>query len=200
LVTHIIQLSEFTMSNPITAFIPYSGQQFTKATIEQLQDSGFVEKIFLLTTGAEGLSINGCESLPIDFGQFAIERFLSVAETTVSGLVYSDYYDIKLGVRTAHPVIDYQEGSVRDDFSFGSVMLLNSVILKEAADEISDFTSAGLYALRLAISRQSRITRVGEFLYSKIATCVSRGRSNSITLTRRIVKCRLKWSWRERNI
>ncbi len=188
------------MSSPITVFIPYSGNQFTKATIEQLQASGLVEKIFLLTTGAEGLSVNGCESLPIDsvtsshtmqkiakkskthftlfvlhdtaidFGQFALERFLSVAENTVSGIVYSDYYNMKLGIRTPHPVIEYQEGSVRDDFNFGSVLCLNSVILKDAAAEIakSDFAFAGLYALRLAIARRSRITRIGEFLYSKI--------------------------------
>jgi glycosyltransferase involved in cell wall biosynthesis len=188
------------MTLPITAFIPFSGQQFTKASVEQLQASGLIEKIYLLTAGAEGLSIDGCESLQIDsvtssqtmqkiaqkskthfsllflkatawgFGQFGLERFLTVAETTVSGFVYSDYYDIKLGVRTAHPVIEYQEGSIRDDFAFGSVLLLNSVILREAVAEIegTDFMSAGWYAVRLAIARQSRITRVGEFLYSKI--------------------------------
>ncbi len=192
------------MSQPITAFIPYSGQHFTHSTIEQLQSSGLVEKIFLMTAGTDGLGVSGCESLQIDsvtssqtmqkiakktrshftllvlhdtaidFGQFALERFLGVAEATVSGLVYSDYYDIKLGVRTAHPVIEYQEGSVRDDFAFGSALLLNSVILKEAAADIqtSDFLSAGWYALRLALSRQSRITRIAEFLYSKIESDV----------------------------
>lgn len=188
------------MTKPITAFLPYSGNHFTKTTVEQLQQSGLVERIYLLATGDDGLRIDGYESIPIDvvtssrtiqkiakksqthftlvllhdtsldFGQFALERFLGVAETTVSGLVYSDYYDMKLGARTPHPVIEYQEGSVRDDFNFGSILFMNSVILQEAADEIasSDFQFAGLYALRLAIARQSKITRVGEFLYSKI--------------------------------
>jgi hypothetical protein len=188
------------MSKPITAFVPYSGNQFTKAIVEQLQDSGLVEKIFLLTTGSDFSVIDRCEFLPvesiissntikqiakhskthftlfvlhdtsIDFGQFAIERFLGVAESTVSGIVYSDYYDVKLGARAAHPVIDYQEGSIRDDFNFGSVIFMNSIILKDAAAEIAsdDFSFAGWYALRLAIARQSRITRIGESLYSKI--------------------------------
>ncbi|MEK7249728.1 MAG: glycosyltransferase family 2 protein, partial [Bacteroidota bacterium] len=188
------------MSAPITAFLPYSGNHFTKATVEQLQQSGLIEKIHLLTTGTSDLRIEGCESLPIDsvtssrtmqqmakrakthftllllhdtsldFGRFGIDRFLNVAETTVSGLLYSDYYDIKLGARTPHPVVEYQEGSVRDDFNFGSLLFMNSVVLRQAADEIvsSDYKFAGLYALRLAIARQSRITRIGEFLYSKI--------------------------------
>lgn len=188
------------MANLITPFIPYSGQHFTKTTVEQLRRTGLVEKIYLLTTSANVLAIEGCESLSIDsmtssrairqivkkakthytlflihdtsldFGQFTLERFLSVAQTTVSGLVYSDYYDIKLGARAQHPVIEYQQGSVRDDFNFGSVLFVNSVILKEAGSEIedADFQFAGLYALRLAISRRSQVTRIGEYLYSKI--------------------------------
>lgn len=192
------------MLKPLTAFIPCSGQPFTKITIEQLQASGLVEKIFLLTTGAAGSTINGCESLPIDsvtssrtmqkiaklskthftlfilhdtamdFGPFAIERFFSVADNTVSGIVYSDYYDIKTGVRSPHPVIEYQEGSIRDDFNFGSLLCMNSVILKDAAAEIADaeLSYAGWYALRLAIARKSRITRIGEFLYAKIESDV----------------------------
>jgi glycosyltransferase involved in cell wall biosynthesis len=187
------------MTKPITAFIPFSGEYFTKATIQQLQESGLVEKVYLLTTNTSGQSIDGCESLPvdsitstatiqkitrkgkayfslfllhdaaIDLGQFALERFVNVAETTVSGLVYSDYYDLKLGARSPHPLIDYQQGSVRDDFNFGSLLLLNSVIMREASEDIalSDFKFAGLYALRLAISRRSLITRIGEFLYTK---------------------------------
>jgi glycosyltransferase involved in cell wall biosynthesis len=188
------------MTKPFTVFLPHSGHQSTKTTIEQLQASDLVEKIVLLTTGTADANIAGSDFLPvdsitssrtiqqiakrakthftllilhdaaIDFGQFALERFLSVAENTVSGIVFSDYHDLKLGIRTPHPVIEYQEGSVRDDFDFGSVLCLNSVILKDAAAEIaeSDFTFAGWYALRLAIARQSRISHIGEFLYSKI--------------------------------
>ena len=37
---------------PITAFIPYSGAEGTQATVDQLQASGFVERIVLLSTAA----------------------------------------------------------------------------------------------------------------------------------------------------
>ncbi len=188
------------MSLPITAFIPYSGQQYTKTVVEQLQCSGCIEKIVLLTTGNDGLRIPGCDSVSVtlmtssttmnvlakksetpytlfllhdtavDFGQFAVERLLRVAEDTNSALVYSDYYDIRLGARTQHPVIEYQKGSVRDDFNFGSVVLLNTQAVKESVKELAkaEYNYAGWYALRLALSRRALITRIGEFLYNRI--------------------------------
>ena len=39
----------------------------------------------------------------IDFGQFAIERFLRVAEETGAGMVFADYFDMKEGKRTPIP-------------------------------------------------------------------------------------------------
>ena len=39
----------------------------------------------------------------IEFGQFALERLLSVAELTGSGMVYSDYHDIQGGQRRFAP-------------------------------------------------------------------------------------------------
>lgn len=187
------------MSKPITAFLPYSGKHYTKLTVEQLRHSGVVDRIVLLTNGPHYHHLDGCETLPVDtfmsnrtlrsiarkldthfalmilqdtsyrLGQFALERFLDVAQNTVSGLVYSDYENLKAGRRVAHPVLDYQEGSLRDDFDFGPLLFFNSVILKESLKETDDFDfeAAGLYALRLAVSRQSRITRIREFLYQK---------------------------------
>ena len=92
----------------------------------------------------------------IEFGQFALERLLSVAELTGSGMVYSDYHDIQGGQRVSHPVIEYQTGSIRDDFNFGSVLFFDTKTLKAAAaaNRRQDFQYAGLYALRLAVSRQ----------------------------------------------
>ncbi|MDR2806065.1 MAG: hypothetical protein LBB85_10620, partial [Dysgonamonadaceae bacterium] len=63
------------------------------------------------------------QSLPLQLGAYAIERLLQVADDTQSGLLYTDCYKIKNGVQQAHPVIDYQEGSLRDDFDFGSLLL-----------------------------------------------------------------------------
>ena len=105
----------------------------------------------------------------IEFGQYCLERLLSVASLTGSGLVYSDYHDLQGGQRVSHPVIEYQTGSIRDDFNFGSVLLFDSQALKAAASpaKLQDYEYAGLYALRLAVSRRYLITRVAEHLYGK---------------------------------
>ena len=106
----------------------------------------------------------------IEFGQFALERLLSVAELTGSGLVYSDYYDVQGGQRVSHPMIEYQLGSIRDDFNFGSVLLFDSQALKAAAAAMpAAETSSMPGCIRSGWpSRASQpITRVGEHLYGK---------------------------------
>ncbi len=105
----------------------------------------------------------------IEFGQGCLERLLSVASLTGSGLVYSDYHDLQGGQRVSHPLIEYQTGSIRDDFDFGSVLLFDSQALKSAASagQWQNFEYAGLYALRLVVSRHYPVTRVGEHLYGK---------------------------------
>jgi hypothetical protein len=107
---------------------------------------------------------------PIEFGQFAIERFLTVARDTGAPILYADYDDLREGKRTAHPTIDYQFGSLRDDFNFGSLVLLDGRALKKAAKEIAklQLMYAGWYALRLAMSRSGLPFRIGEKLYSKV--------------------------------
>jgi hypothetical protein len=105
----------------------------------------------------------------IEMGQFAVERFVSVAESTGSAITYADFFDLKDGKRAPHPVTDYQLGSVRDDFSFGALMLIDTEIARRAMREIdcTNFKYAGLYALRLAASRTGAITRIAEPLYAK---------------------------------
>ena len=188
------------MPKPITVYLPYSGQKHTLRTIEQLQQSPLVEKICLLATAGVREVPAGCTRLAVDslygsgtlqkiaqktttpytllvihdttieFGQFALERLVSVAELTGSGMVYSDYHDIQAGQRVSHPVIEYQIGSIRDDFNFGSVLLFDTKALKAAASANArqNFDYAGLYSLRMAVSRKQPLTRVGESLYGKV--------------------------------
>ena len=193
------------MPKPITIYLPYSGQEHTRRTIDQLRQSPLVEKICLLATGSVTAVPEGCARVPVDslygsrtmrligqkggtpftllvihdttieFGQFALERMVSVAERTGAGMVYSDYHDIQGGQRISHPVIEYQLGSIRDDFNFGSVMLFDTKTLKTAAVACrQDFQYAGLYALRMAVSRLRPITRVVEHLYGKVELDVRR--------------------------
>jgi hypothetical protein len=187
-------------SRPITAFIAASGQEHTRRIVEQLRQSGAVEKIYLLASGGSDLTLQGCDTILIDtvtstatmrqlaehtntplamlilhdtaieFGQFAIERLANVATATGAALVYSDYADRKQDKRTPHPLNDYQLGSVRDDFSFGSVVVLNAAAMKDAiARELRDasFQFAGWYALRLALSRRGGVMRIAEPLYTR---------------------------------
>jgi hypothetical protein len=59
-----------------------------------------------------------------------------VAGDTGAGIVFSDYYDMKEGKRTPHPVIEYQFGSLRDDFNFGSLVLLDGEMVKKALRDL----------------------------------------------------------------
>ncbi|HZZ45098.1 MAG TPA: glycosyltransferase family A protein [Tepidisphaeraceae bacterium] len=187
------------MSKVVTAIIPFTGNEFTQRTVQQLLATNVVEKVYLLSTAGGDPGIEGAESVQvdhlfssktlsliarcatpytlvllhdtsIDLGQFGLGRMVQVAEGTGSSLVYSDYYDLKAEKRTGHPLTDYQLGSIRDDFNFGSILLFNTAAAKDALDEQgkADYKFAGLYALRLGVARRGMVSRVGEFLYSKI--------------------------------
>ena len=56
---------------------------------------------------------------PLELGYKALERMISYLSGSNHCMVYSDYYELKSGELKKHPVIDYQQGSVRDDFNFG---------------------------------------------------------------------------------
>lgn len=84
--------------------------------------------------------------------------------------VYADHYKTIKGERTPHPVIDYQLGSVRDDFDFGSLLMFRTDYLKRAINEIEaekEYQHSALYALRLALSRYGELTHIREFLYTE---------------------------------
>ena len=87
-------------------------------------------------------------------------------------MVYSDRYTMEQGERKLHPVIDYQEGSLRDDFDFGSLWLLRTSLLHKYAtsDRERDYQYAGLYDLRLFLSREGRILHLNEYLYTEEET------------------------------
>ena len=100
-------------------------------------------------------------------GKFSIERMVQVAKDTKSGILYSDFIEIKNETKSMHPLIDYQPGSIRDDFDFGPLLLINSKAAKESIDKISNnLDSAALYDLRLGISLKNPIIHLNEYLYT----------------------------------
>ncbi|MDR0810973.1 MAG: glycosyltransferase [Paludibacter sp.] len=179
----------------INIFLP---AETVEKSFEFFQKSTLVNKIFLLVNKIPAEQTQGVEYLTVDFPasaatmqkiaeksdaafslllttaneirfiQYALERFVQIAENTSAGLLYADFYEIKNGIKHNHPLIDYQEGSVRDDFDFGSALFFNAEKLKKAAAGISgNYSFAGLYALRLTISRTNEIFRINEFLYAE---------------------------------
>ena len=102
---------------------------------------------------------------------YALERMLQVADDTGAAMVYSDRFVSKGGEVVPAPVIDYQEGSLRDDFEFGGLLLFRTSALKEAASRMTaDYVAAGLYDLRLKVSQKGRLEHIGEYLYYEIET------------------------------
>ncbi len=150
----------------IDAFILYTQQEQAAKTVDQIKQSEYVKKIFLLSPQKGMNPIEGCEIIEIDsmqstqtvlkiaekttadytliyqkstvlkLGYFALERMIKIAEDTSAGMVYADYYAIADGVKKNNPVISYQKGSLRDDFNFGSLMIYSSKALKNAAENI----------------------------------------------------------------
>lgn len=186
------------MQGPITAFIPFAGGAHTRGLVDQLRACPVVGRIVLLSTG-DAPDIEGCERIPvdapqsaesmtkiaaaarsshallqlhdvpIDLGQFALERLLAVAQWTGATLTYADRITLKRdGARIAQPTIDCQFGSVRDDFDFGSLVLIDTDALKHVVGHVqTGLKFAGWYALRLALSRAGAVVRVPEPLYAR---------------------------------
>lgn len=137
-------------------FIPTDGKFSTHA----------IRKIADHSKGAD-YSLILTRETRIHFGMFALERYLEVASGTGAAMVYSDYFDLVDGKLSAHPVIDYQAGSLRDDFEFGPLLFFNSAALIKAVTGIKESLEfAGLYQLRLKMSQQDLPWRIPEYLYS----------------------------------
>ncbi|MBV3867168.1 DUF4922 domain-containing protein [Phocaeicola coprocola] len=106
----------------------------------------------------------------LEFGYMALERMCDYLSAPQCSMVYADHYKTIKGERTPHPVIDYQLGSVRDDFDFGSLLMFRTDYLKRAINEIEaekEYQHSALYALRLALSRHGELTHIREFLYTE---------------------------------
>ncbi len=184
----------------IEVAIPFSTQPSFDATLEQFVRSSTVTTIFVLNDGTYRASSPKCHSLKVvaplsgsainmlftrvrekfllfvagsaqtELGARALERMLACAEETSSGLVYSDYFELRDGARLEHPVLDYQLGSIRDRFDFGPLMLFSVPAVRAALKKhgpVARVAHAGLYDLRLKTSIGHRVFHVREYLYTK---------------------------------
>lgn len=123
--------------------------------LTNIANTATTEWLFLQTEAGE-----------VEFLPQAEKRFIDIAEATGAAMVYSDYYQITEDGKNPITTIEYQRGSLRDDFNFGAVILLNTGILKKITTHTpEDYEFAGLYDIRLKISETSSIFRIAEPLY-----------------------------------
>lgn len=187
------------MKTTINCFVPYSTPELAKATVDALHACDMVTKVYLLATDPKAEPAFGCDIVRTDAlnssatmkkiaeaadsdyilyytnhetlvpGYLAIERFVRLAKDSKAGMLYSDSYVVTDGVRSNAPVIDYQFGSLRDDFNFGSVLFFDTTVFKKAAAGITaNYTAAGLYDLRLRVSRIADLVHINEYLYTEV--------------------------------
>lgn len=183
----------------MNCFIPFVSAAQVKQTIEALRQSDRIDTIYLLATDPNAEKIAGCERLFVPSltstatfrtiaahsggaytllytkhtallpGLFALERMLTVASDTKAGMLYADCYQLAEGMYKPCPAIDYQKGSLRDDFNFGSVLLFDGKVLKQAVAAMdTEYRFAGLYDLRLRVSEVSELVHLNEYLYAEV--------------------------------
>jgi GT2 family glycosyltransferase len=185
------------MNIKIDCFLAFAGEKETQETISQFNKSSIVQSVFVISPipaqfeGAETLVVKNpfstqsmrliaeeasasfvlfaLQDTQLELGQFALERMAGLIESSGAAMLYSDYYELKDGIRNQHPVTGYQHGSLRDDFNFGPVQLFRADVLKSFLNEATtDWKHAGFYALRLLASRMDELLRVPEFLFTKL--------------------------------
>ena len=100
---------------------------------------------------------------PIELHPYAIGRMYQIAESSDGALFYSDYQEIRQGKKIYHPTLEYQTGSIRNDFDFGQLLLFRNDSFQQVVAQMNtDYRFAALYELRLSISRLGKIVHIPE--------------------------------------
>ncbi len=107
----------------------------------------------------------------LQLGYHALTRMLTVAEDSGAEMLYADHYVLTPdGKRSSMPLMDYQVGSVRDDFQLGSLVLVRTSALQNyiAQSQLEEYAHAAFYDLRLFLSRRMLPLHIDEFLYTEV--------------------------------
>lgn len=173
------------MEKKVKCFIPAQDRDASESTVRSLEKSGIVMEVIVMPEGFSSTAalkkmaekatgeyvLIYTKPFSLDMGRFALHRMVSVCDNSGAGMVYSGYYENKNGQLSPHPLIDYQEGSLRDDFDFGSVMLYRAGAFREACKGMDrDYKYAGLYDLRLKVSEIHLLLHIPELLYTQTET------------------------------
>ena len=133
-------------------------------TIKNIRNlSSFLRKI----SGKYMLAVTCKTEIKCD--EQSLRRMFAIAGNTQAGIIYSDFIEQKKNDLIPHPLIDYQQGSIRDDFNFGHVLLFSMAAIKTVLQKYGRLPldeNTAFYDLRLKISIDHVILRVPEFLYT----------------------------------
>ncbi|MEG8947905.1 glycosyltransferase family 2 protein [Rosettibacter firmus] len=190
----------------ISVVLPFIDEVITLKIITQLKRSELIEDIFLLCDEkqnnffpdvkfmCEG-NINNTKTLKklseqikseyilvqinkssIQLCEEAIGKFYNSAFSTNSRIIYSDFYEKVDNKIIEHPLIDYQIGSIRDDFDFGHLVMINTNSFKKALEQSNEnYNYAGFYDIRLRITIEDNLStedyyksvyHIKEYLYT----------------------------------
>ncbi|MBN1308457.1 MAG: glycosyltransferase family 2 protein [Chitinispirillaceae bacterium] len=99
-----------------------------------------------------------------------LRRMATCLHDTNASIIFGDYYDLRPdGSAHLHRLIDYQPGSIRDDFNFGPVIMINGRFVNDMSKVIGETTPdllyGGLYDLRLRLCERSAAVHLPEPLY-----------------------------------
>lgn len=200
------------MENKIDCFLPYGGMESLQATVASLRESTLIGKIWVLTNDMSIPLPEGCtpfladsiqstitlcriikycttpyfiiyfKDTPLKMGYKAVERMYNIALATDARMVYADRNQLKNSEIISVPTIDFQPGSIRNDFDFGSVVMVKSDSIHyfwtdSDYDEEEDrcikdgFKYAGWYHLWLTFSEDPQsIYHIKETLYTEVET------------------------------
>ncbi len=190
------------MNKSTDCFIAYSDKTAVENIVCQLRGTDYINNVYLLTPDADAEPVDGCalmvvdgmnssktvrqiaalasapavlvylKSAPLTLSDNTVRRMVDTLVDTGSAMVYSDRYCMKEGQKVSVPTIDWQLGSVRNDFDFGALVAYSSAALKTYAAEFAEsgFSHAGWYELTLSIARnaeQCPLTHLRERLYTE---------------------------------
>ena len=164
----------------INCFVPYQSDEQVAQTVENLKKQELVNEVFMLDGDIRSTknmryiaehantpyTLIYTKYTTLSFVLFALERMTALLEDSAAMMVYADHFNKTGDVTTQAPVIDYQFGSLRDDFDFGSVLLYRTDALLNAVSRMDvDYQYAGLYDLRLKVSQLGALEHINEYLY-----------------------------------
>ena len=170
----------------IDCFLPFADNNEGAQTIEMLRSCEEVNDVNLIENPFQTKSLREManraaapyillytKAFTLQLGYYALTRMLTVAEDTGASMLYADHRVIlPSGNVEVRPLIDCQLGSIRDDFAFGSLLLMKTEDVQAYFEQerLREYQWAGLYDLRLFLSRRMLPVHISEMLYTEIET------------------------------